>query len=63
MILLGVMTAIIVIVNHIKNLNLFLFAEFQYSLIEKLVILIYIITAMDEYGLRFVRFDNSTDTC
>ena len=52
---------VIFIVNCKTQYNFFVFAEFKYGLLEKILLLFYFFTAMDEYGLRFARFDMSSE--
>ena len=53
----AILVAVIIILNYKKKLNNFVFAEMKYGLIEKLYILFYCFWLMDEFGIKYSRFD------
>ena len=52
-----VLLVVIFIVNWKYKCNFFDFAEFRYGFLEKVLLFIYFFTVMDEYGLKYARFD------
>ena len=52
---------VIFAVNYKAKCNFFVFTEFRYGLLEKVLLMFYFFTAMDVYGLRFARFDMNSE--
>ena len=52
----AILVVVILILNYKRILDNFVFAELKYGMVEKVLILFYCFTLMDEYGLRYSRF-------
>ena len=55
-----ILLIIIFIANYKYKLKLFIFTEFTYGFVEKILLFIYLFTAIDEYGIKYIRFDQTS---
>ena len=55
-----ILLIIIFIVNAKYNCNFFIFSGLTYKFIESFYLFIYVFTVIDEYGLKFMKFEETS---
>ena len=56
-----ILLIIILVVNKKYNCNFFIFAGFStYEFFESFFLFIYVFTLIDEYGIKFMKFDSDS---